>query len=200
MNGLLASLICCLVTLAAATSSAPSLPRGASPEGEARAEKWLRDLHEMGIRVEGDSLHVSDEARRVMTDSAYRKVIYPETYQWGAVKQLIDAQQMKIAVWYLINLCEADAKYREAALKMLVALDGPLEMDKVLVSTFYTYGVLDPRVCSLKSGHPEVTRPDLAEQRMNLVKDIIDKIMTYRKIKQQRPDSTHDSLPSGGER
>lgn len=200
MHTVLASLICCIVTLASAPPSALPLPSSSTPETQARAEKWVRNLFEMGMRVEGDSLRVSDEARRVMTDSAYRKIIYPESYQWGAVKQLIDAQQMKIAIWYLINLCEADSRYRDAALKVLVALDGPLEMDKVLVSTFYTYGVLDPRVCSLKSGQFEVTRPDLAEQRLYVVKDIIDKIVTYRKIKEQKPDSTHDGVPSGGER
>lgn len=194
-----ASLIALVILMAAAPAWAAHVPK-ASPKSEEWAKAWMKDLHEMGIRMEGDSLRVSDTARRVMTDAAYRKAVYPEVYRWEAVKKLIEAKQMKIAFWYLINLYEAGGKYRDPALKMLLALDGPLEMDRVLLSTYYTYGLVDPRVCSFEDGHPVVHRPDLAEKRLGVVKEILAKVAIHRKSNPQKAGASAVGARVGGGR
>lgn len=41
---------------------------------------WLKDLYEPGISVEGDSIKINDEARRLINDKSYRNEMYPAVY------------------------------------------------------------------------------------------------------------------------
>ena len=143
----------------------------------------MKDLYQRGVEMEKDSIRINAEARRILTDSAYRRIIYPTAFSWPAAQELLKRMELKIAFWYLINLYMADTINRKLVLNTLIPFDQLFEMDKVLTSTFYTYALLDPAVCTISNGRPEILHPDRAEYKFHKVKEIIGYIQEYRKTK-----------------
>ncbi|HQW25093.1 MAG TPA: hypothetical protein PLV75_04005, partial [Saprospiraceae bacterium] len=68
---------------------------GITHEQEAEYRKWLDNLYEVGVKVEGDSIYITEETRRVASDSTYRLLIYPQTYDWTAANALFKQMQYK---------------------------------------------------------------------------------------------------------
>ena len=88
--------------------------------------------------------------------------------------------ELKKGFWYLINLYIIDTTNKDLVVQSLVPFDRMLDMQKVLTSTFYTYALLDPKVCTYKNGKPVITRPDIVEMRFNKLKEIISYIIYFR--------------------
>jgi hypothetical protein len=154
---------------------------GFTPEQEAAATAWLEDLYTHGVQQRGDSIYFNDETRRIVSDSAYRKVIYPGTYSWAMVQALMQRNIIKPAIWHMINLYHQDTSNHQLVLRMILPLDQTLEMDRVLLAAFYTYLPFDPDVYHIENGQTVyVKRPDIAEQKLMASKAITDQIFAQR--------------------
>jgi hypothetical protein len=135
--------------------------------------KWLVNLHEPGMVIEKDSIRMNEEARQAVLDSNLRKFMYPTVYTWPVATALLKKMELKKGFWYLINLYNTDTANKKMVLESLMAFDKMLDMEKVLVSTFYTYALLDPQICTLKNGRPVITKPDTLEKEFDRLKEII---------------------------
>src|SRR5438105_3688353 len=74
---------------------------------------WERNLLDEGISLQKDSLQISDESKRLLLDSEYRKSTYPAKYQWAQAIQLMNKMDLKKAFWHLINLYRTDPEHKE---------------------------------------------------------------------------------------
>lgn len=158
---------------------------GVTHQQEAESRKWLENLYEVGVKIDGDSVYVSEEARKVATDTAFRRIIYPDVYDWNGANALFKQMQYKIAFWYLINMYRNDPSTRENVLKYILTLEEVFAMDKVLISVFYTYGLLDPEVATIADGKPEIRHPEIVEQKLAVVKEMVQYILAYRAQQQK---------------
>lgn len=153
----------------------------ASPAVEKYWKEWISNLYDAGISMNKDSIHISDEAKRVMQDSAYRTLIFPVAYTWPQAITFLKQMELKKAFWYLIKLYIQDSSNKSLVIQTVLPFDKAFEMDKVLVSTFYTYALLDPQVCIFKNNKVEITHPDILEKEFNQVKEMAAIISVNRK-------------------
>lgn len=135
-------------------------------------KKWQDDLYEVGIKLHKDSLKISTESKKIMQDSAYRKLIFPSTYTWPKAVEFLSQMEVKKAFWYFIKLYTEDTANRKLVIQSLIPFDKALEMDKLLISTFYTYAFIDPKICSFKNNRVLVEHPDILEAEFNRVKEM----------------------------
>jgi hypothetical protein len=146
-------------------------------------KNWQNNLFDGGFKMENDSLHLNDEAKKLLLDSQYRRSTYPVTYTWPGAIQLLKQMDLKQAFWHLINLYKTDTSHKELALQTFVVYDSLVDMEKILINTFYTYALTDPEVCVFKNGKPEILHPDILEAKFNKMKEIINYIVYYRSTK-----------------
>lgn len=155
-----------------------------SKEEEAKkiyAENWKKDLTEKGIEIKGDSVYLSNEYKRALNDDNYRKVVlYPDSYSWDIVASLIKLNKLKPAFWSLINLYSKSPEDKEKVITFVITYDQVLPMDEILVATFYTYSFMDPASSAIKNGELETVRPDILEQKLRNVNDMVSYIIQYR--------------------
>ena len=159
------------------------LPYGVTPQQEEMYKKWIDNLYEIGVRFQGDSVIITEESRKAAIDTQFRKLIYPKQYNWVDAQYLLKQMHLKIGFWYLINLYAADPVNKEQVLKFLLPFDGIFEMDRVMTSVFYTYALLDPCVATITNGKPDIKHPEIVEQKLAVVKEIVDQIMAQRAVK-----------------
>ena len=141
---------------------------------------WLTDLSEKGLDISNDSLKIGKELKKVLNDKNYRETIYPESYTWEQALYLIKNHELKIAFWFFINIYSIDDENKELVIRSILAYDKVFKMDELMVNAFYTYAYLDPTVSKLKDGKPEIVRPDLMEEKLQNVKEIVSYIIGYR--------------------
>jgi hypothetical protein len=154
---------------------------------ELDSKAWLEDLYESAVKFEGDTIVFNNEAKRILEDSVYHQFLYPKVYTWQVAQQLMERKALKQTFWYLINLYYADKKNRDLVLKMILPYDQVLKMDKVIISVYYSYIAFDPEVATIKNGKTsEVIRPDIAEQKLSVAKEIIKQILNYRTQRPQK--------------
>lgn len=144
------------------------------------AEKWLKHLNESGIEVKGDSVFVSKEYERALNDDQYRYFVYPIKYTWKKANALIKKMQLKIAFWHLINLYSENDASKEMVLKSLLMFDRVLAINEALPAVFNTYIYLDPEVSVIKNGDSEITRPDILEEKLRNLNEILSYIETHK--------------------
>jgi len=123
----------------------------------------------------------------MLKDSVYRKSVYPEVYTWPAAVGLMNRMELKKAFWYLINLYETDTAHRNIIVGTFLLYDSLVDMDKILLNTFYTYGLTDPRYCRIKNNKPDIFRPDIMEKKLRTTKEIVGYVWANR----QRKNNTH---------
>ena len=173
---------CCSLWLAAAGQSQGQYDKiDTTAEREKYWNTRFKDLYELGVVMDKDSIKINDEARKIILDSNFRKLIYPSAYTWEATTHLLKAMELKKGFWYLINLYNIDTANKKLVIETLIPFDEMMDMEKVMVSTFYTYALLDPRYCTIKNGKPVITRPDIVEKEFGQLKEIIGYIDYYRK-------------------
>ena len=80
-----------------------------------------------------------------------------------------------------MNLYQTDTAHKELILQTFVAYDRVVDMEKILVNSFYTYALTDPRICSFQNGKPEIKHPDVLETNFGTVKEIISIVKQNRK-------------------
>jgi hypothetical protein len=187
MQKFLFSLLICL----------PWLATGQQPDSTAKARqsdplyRWLEDLNEKGLEIDGDSIIMGKEFQRALQDENYRKLIFPDNYSWEKTILFIQEQDLKKAFWYMINLYPQSETNKELVVKSVVTYDKLFKMDELLVNTFYTYSYLDPQVSQIVDGIPEIVRPDIQESKLADVREIIRYIQYFRDnpIEQKKPET-----------
>ena len=135
-------------------------------ENTQKVLKLIKMLYEKGVDSRKDSLYVKEEVIRMMKDSSYRKTIYPEEYNWQNVVKLLKKMELKKAFWHMINLYETDTVHRKIILGTFLLYDSLMEMDKILLSSYYTCAFTDPKVYRIKNNKPDIYRPDLLEKEL----------------------------------
>jgi hypothetical protein len=148
-------------------------------------QKWMKDLNEMGVEKKKDTFFVKEEVIRLLKDSVYRKSVYPVKYNWPAVIVLLNNMELKKAFWHLINLYETDSAHRDIIVGTFVLYDSLMDMDKILLSTYYTYAFADPESCRVKNNKPDIFRPDILERKLRTTKEIIGYIWFSRERKKK---------------
>jgi hypothetical protein len=146
-------------------------------------KNWQNNLFDGGFAIENDSLQLNDEAKKLLLDSEYRRTVYPQTYNWPMAIQTLKQMDLKKAFWHIINLYKTDTLHKELALQTFVVYDSLIDMEKVLINTFYTYALTDPEVCVFKNRKPEIVRPDILVAKFNKVKEVVNYIDYYRSTK-----------------
>jgi hypothetical protein len=185
MKPLYLLLLAILPAVVSAQSTA-AVRSGALDSAEAYWSEWWQDLHSMGVEAKNDSLIVRQEVLRLFNDTAYRRLAYPDTYNWPLAVALMRNMELKMAFWHLINLYHTDTANRSYVLGTFVAYDSLMNMDKILLSTFYTFAFADPRVATVKNNKPHIFRPDLLEQGLVRLKEIIAQVWYYRDERNKR--------------
>jgi hypothetical protein len=149
-------------------------------------QNWMADLTDMGVEKKEDSFFVKKEVMKLMKDEAYRKSIYPKQYSWPAMLNLMNQMELKKAFWHLINLYQTDIPHRNIVLGTVIKYDSLMAMDKVLLSTYYTYAFTDPEVYRLTNSKPDIYRPDILEKKLRTTKEIVGYIWENRKKKNEQ--------------
>ncbi|KPM49668.1 hypothetical protein [Jiulongibacter sediminis] len=134
---------------------------------------WLSELYEAGVFMTEDSLQINQESLELLRNEDYRNLIYPEIYSWEITKRLIEARRLKPAFWYMINLYPQNDQNKDLVVKAMLTYDSIFQMDKVLISTFYTYCYMDPEIGQIVDGDPRIDAPHILEQKLHFVREII---------------------------
>lgn len=149
-------------------------------------QNWMADLTDMGVEKKEDSFFVKKEVLKLMKDETYRKSVYPKQYSWPAVVSLMNKMELKKAFWHLINLYQTDLEHRNIVLGAVFKYDSIMAMDKILLSTYYTYAFTDPQVYRLTNNKPDIYRPDILEKKLRTTKEIVGYIWENRKKKEMK--------------
>lgn len=191
---LLLSLVCLSLTgfgQGQPTAHNPVLSDSNRVAAEAQWVAWQKDLYEMGVSVQHDSIRISPVVKQLFTDSLIRKGAYPTVYTWPVTVGLLQRMELKQAFWHLINLYPTDSTSRHLVLQSVLAYDKMIDMNKAIVSSFYTYAFADPTISALVNGKPDIRRPDLLDKKLHVVREITEYVTAYRKT--QSPTSSVNS-------
>jgi hypothetical protein len=155
---------------------------------EKKAKAWLDIQYEWNVITKGGNTTYNKEAKKILSDSTYYQFIYPETYTWPTTLILLKKKVIKQAVWYMLNLYGMDkATNTPHIMKTIITLDQALDMEKVLLSSYYSYISFDREIVSIENGKvKEYLRPDIAEEKLSNVKELATLLMNYRKSKQDQ--------------
>ena len=179
MKKIILSLICCFPLLAIGQTTDINIDQ-ISKEDQAKMLEWYLDLTERGIEMTEDSIKLSKEFIKVLNDDAYRGSLFPATYTWEQTIPFIKRQELKQVFWYFINLYPQNDTNKELVVKAILAYDQAFKMDEMLVNTFYTYSFMDPEISVIEDGKPEIIRPDILEEKLQVVKEMVTYIRAYR--------------------
>jgi len=149
--------------------------------------RQVQSLYEAGLEKTSDtSLVVREEVYRLMKDAAYRQIVYPEKYDWEHAVAMLKSMEFKKGFWQLINLYQSDKERRGYVIAVMIMYDGLMTMDEVLLNTYYTYGLSDPRVTRMVDNKPDIFRPDLLEQGLNATRELVQYVRSYRVYKEKK--------------
>lgn len=144
------------------------------------AKDWLKNILKAGLEIKGDSIEVSEEYLKVMNDSIYRKLVYPEKYTVEGVALLTKKMELKLSFWYFINIYPENDKIKELVLKAVVMYNRLLPMPVILNAAFTTYIYMDPEVSVIENGDSKIIRPDILEEKLRNMNEIIDYLETHK--------------------
>jgi hypothetical protein len=161
-------------------------PVDTSAKSVAYWQNWMSELNEQGVEKKNDSLYVRQEVVKLMKDPEYRKTVYPEVYNWEATVAFMKSMELKKAFWQLINLYQTDTARRNIVVGTFILYDSLIDMDKILLSTFYTYAFTDPEACRILNNKPEIVRPDILEKKLRTTRELVNYIWINRKNKAEK--------------
>lgn len=146
-------------------------------------KNWEKDFLNAGLTINNDSLQLNEEEKKLITDSCYRNLTYPAIYSWKTAIQLMNRMDLKKSFWHIMNLYSTDTAHKELALQTFVLYDSLVDMEKILVNSFYTYALTDPEIAIINNGKPQIIHPDILETKFIKMKEIVDYILFYRNYK-----------------
>ncbi len=148
-----------------------------SAKTEEAARKWLANQYDQGVMVTEDSILITAEVQGILASEKLQQILYPETYTWEVAVALLERMEIKKAFWYFINLYP---EHQDLVMKSVLHYEHLFEVDHVLLAAYYTFAFADPGVCTVTDGKPVVTRPDIVEEKLYTVKEMIQKVAQYR--------------------
>jgi len=172
------SIIFCFIQLCSHAQSVTANAENRAQDSAILA--WLKELYEPGVVVGDDSIFLNKESERLLTDKEYRQVMYPAVYTWEAAVGFIQKQEIKKAVWFFINLYLVNDQNKELVVKSLLTYDKIFKMEKMLVSSFYTYSLTDPEVGTIEQGHSKITTPQVMDKKLNALKEMLFYLDKYK--------------------
>ena len=126
-----------------------------------------------GFEIKDNTLFFSDEAKKILSDTIYRNSIYAKKSSMLDLKKCLDDRHFQKAFWHMINLYP---QYKENIIRYLLIYNQVLPINEVLYSSLYTYTILDPRITILKDDKIEIYRPDIFEEYIAIVEEMISNI------------------------
>ena len=141
-------------------------------EAVEQTKQWITELYEHGLRLEDDTIYISDEFRWLIKNEKYRNLACPDHYSWEITVDLLKEKRYRLAFWYMINIYSLSEEDKILVLKSLITFNELFQMDKVLDAVLYTYVFFDPQISKINDGKPEIIRPDLFEKLKNNVLEI----------------------------
>jgi hypothetical protein len=162
------------------------MPIDTSAKSVAYWQNWMNDLNEQGVEKKDDSIYVKQEVVKLLKDGEYRKTVYPAMYNWEYTVALLNKMELKKAFWQMINLYQTDTAHRSIVVGSFIMYDSLMDMDKILLSTFYTYAFADPEACRIKNNKPEIFRPDILEKKLRTTRELVNYIWMNRKTKAEK--------------
>ena len=146
-------------------------------------KNWEKDFLSAGLTINNDSLQLNEEEKKLIIDADYRRLTYPAVYNWKQAIELMNRMDLKKSFWHIMNLYGTDTAHKELALQTFVLYDSLVDMEKILVNSFYTYALTDPEIAIIKNGKPQIVHPDILETKFNKMKEIVNYILFYRNYK-----------------
>lgn len=147
---------------------------------EVKAAKWIKELYEGGLTADSDSVYISAEFKKLINDEIYRKSCYPDEYTVEKTVELLKANQIKKAFWFLINIYPLNEKNKEVVTRTLLLYTKVYEVEKIISASFYTYCYTDPTIGTVKNNKPEILHPEMMEKKLKDTNEIISKILFYK--------------------
>ena len=141
--------------------------------------EWYSNLYDYGILATEDSILITPEVTEILANEKLQKILYPEEYTWEVTVALLQKMELKKAFWFFINLYP---DHEQLVLESVLHYDKAFEVDHMLLAAYYTYAFADPAVCSIEDGKPVVKRPDLVEEKLYVVKEMVAKVSEYRML------------------
>ena len=80
-------------------------------------KEWEKNFFDEGFSIEKDSFRISDESKKLLLDSEYRKSVYPIKYNWPQAIQLMNKMELKKAFWHLINIYRTEPEQRQLVMQ-----------------------------------------------------------------------------------
>lgn len=176
-----------LLWLAVIGQPQPLMRIDTTRESVAYWQQWMEDLNRPGVEKTKDSFFVREEVVRILKDSQYRKTVYPSAYTWEGAVALLNRMELKKAFWHMLNLYDTDSAHRNIVVGSFVLYDSLMDMDKIMISTFYTYAFADPQACRIVNNKPDIFRPDILERKLRLTREIIGYIWLNREQRKKKP-------------
>lgn len=144
---------------------------------EQKMKVWLKNLVEPGVVVTDEKMIFSEEAQKLIRDSAYRSAVYKDVYTFIDVKESLSTLDLQKAYWQMINMYPEN---KETILRYIYAYDKLVPTDEIVTAAFYTYAFFDPNITSIIDGKPNVYRPDIFEDYLRRTKEIVGYIKYFR--------------------
>lgn len=143
----------------------------------------LHDLSQAGLTEQGDSVIASPELIRLLEDSTYRDFVYPQEYTWEQASRYISELEVKKALWFFINLYPESEENKEKVILASLSLGKKIKIDQALTNTFSTYCYTDPEISEIVNGETEIRRPDILEEKMRDLKELLHYIRAMKQSK-----------------
>lgn len=140
---------------------------------EAGSIEWLNDLYEHGVEMTDDSIYITQEVLTLLGDNDYRNEFYANQSNWPKALEYIKENELKKACWNMINLSMINQYSQEKVVKTYLTYNQMFDMEKVLISSFYTYCYTDPAIGYIEDGKPIIKAPHILEEKLQAVKEII---------------------------
>ena len=119
-----------------------------------------------GIFKDGERIYISDESKRLLTDSLYRTKIYPRKYSFEAIPAMVEEGDILKTLWYLVNLFDEN---QLLTLQLVKDLSESEISAKHYVNAFHTYIFADPEIMSFEKGQMALIQPELMNRKVQIV-------------------------------
>ncbi len=119
-----------------------------------------------GVFKDGDKVYISEDSKRLLTDSVYRASIFPKAYSFEVIPTLIEQGKTQLALWYLVNLFDQNELL---TLQIARELLGMNIKPRNYLSAFYSYVFADPEIMSFENGTMTLMYPERLEKKTQVV-------------------------------
>tara|TARA_Y100000766_G_C18870009_1_gene587748 strand:- start:6 stop:566 length:561 start_codon:yes stop_codon:yes gene_type:complete len=138
--------------------------------GDDNVFQLLLESTKPGFEIKDNTLFFSDEAKKLLSDSIYRNSIYAKKSSWLDLKKCLEENHFQLAFWHMINLYPQN---KELIINYLVMYNQIIPIKMVLNASLFTYTILDPRISRIKDDKIDIYRPDIFEEHISVVDEMI---------------------------